>query len=449
MADAIKNHEKKLDQLAQAASDEQQSGQFEAAEKRLEELADYREVKSELIKLYLGWAEARAARETRDEARRVVEKLLALDDQNSAAAELRRRIDALFGPVETLTLDCDDGVQMQMKLIPAETFRMGSPAGEAGRDSDEGPQHEVTISQWFYIGVHEVTEAQWQAVSASVRACWRGPSPTRGRRLGPELPILPGLLQSGRPRLGEPGTVGGAGLAARGTGWAARRHVLKCTRACRSLRWVSTMADSGSGEVTRLLTAAARGDSAAANRVWSAVYDELHRLARQQLAREGGRCSFDSTTLVHEAYLRLVGPGPVAWDSRRHFFGAAARAMRNIRVDDARRRGRVRRGSNHRPGPLVEEQPIFDDDPLEVLAVDEAVQALEQAEPRRAEVVLLRYFVGLSVDETAAVLDISPRTVDDEWRFAKAWLHRELTKGESTATMRVDGYDAGDDPKGL
>lgn len=209
------------------------------------------------------------------------------------------------------------------------------------------------------------------------------------------------------------------------------------------------MAPAGSDDVTRLLTAAAGGDPAAVNRLWSAVYEELHRLARYQLARERGRCSLDSTTLVHEAYLRLVGPEPVEWENRRHFFGAAARAMRQIRVDDARRRGSAKRGGNHQPGSLEDPPPFFDDDPLEVLAVDEALRALEQVAPRRAEVVLLRYFIGLSVNETAAVLDIAPRTVDEEWRFARAWLHRELSRGGTTRIMRADGDGAGDDPQGV
>jgi len=192
------------------------------------------------------------------------------------------------------------------------------------------------------------------------------------------------------------------------------------------------MASTNTGSVTQLLFAAGKGDATAANRLWSAVYDELHRLARGQLAREGRGCALDSTSLVHEAYLRLVGSEPVEWENRRHFFGAAARAMRQIRVDDARKRGRVKRGGEHRPSPLNAEPPIFSDDPTEVLAVDEALKTLEQTAPRQAQVVMLRYFAGLSVDETAAAMNISPRTVDAEWRFARAWLHREFSKGDTS-----------------
>ncbi len=191
------------------------------------------------------------------------------------------------------------------------------------------------------------------------------------------------------------------------------------------------MAARNPGPVTQLLVAAGRGDAAAADRLWSAVYDELRRVARCQLAREGPGCTLDSTSLVHEAFLRLTGDEPIEWANRRHFFGAAARAMRRIRVDDARKRGRFKRGGGQQPELSNEEPPVFDDDPVEVLAVDEALQNLEHTAPRQAEVVMLRYFAGLSVDETAGALDVSPRTVDYEWRFARAWLHRELSKGDT------------------
>ncbi len=208
--------------------------------------------------------------------------------------------------------------------------------------------------------------------------------------------------------------------------------------------------------VTQLLDAAAQGDAAAVNRLWSTVYEELHDLARAQLAREGPGCSLQSTSLVNEAYLRLIGDGHVEWANRRHFFSAAAKAMRRICVDDARRRERLKRGggpaqpvgpadasdwSARAPGTLLGDPPAPEQDPAEVLAIDEALQKLEQTDPRRAELVMLRYFAGLSIDETAAALGVSPRTVDTEWRFAKAWLHRELSKGSSTWCGRSDGDD--------
>jgi RNA polymerase sigma factor (TIGR02999 family) len=191
------------------------------------------------------------------------------------------------------------------------------------------------------------------------------------------------------------------------------------------------MTESNPEPVTQLLAAARRGDTRAGSRLWSVVYDELRRLARRQLAGEGAACTLESTALIHEAFLRLVGNEPVEWANRRHFFAAAARAMRHIRIDDARRRGRIKRGADRPIRPIGDEPPVCDDDPAEVLAVDEALRKLEQVAPRQAEVVMLRYFAGLSVDETAQALEVSPRTVDYDWRLARAWLHRELRKGDT------------------
>jgi RNA polymerase sigma factor (TIGR02999 family) len=183
--------------------------------------------------------------------------------------------------------------------------------------------------------------------------------------------------------------------------------------------------------VTQLLVAASQGDTRAGSRLWTVVYDELRRLAQRQLANEGRDCTLESTALIHEAFLRLVGEEPVEWASRRHFFAAAARAMRHIRIDDARKRGRIKRGGDQQAQALRDELAVFDNDPMEVLAVDEALKKLEEVAPRQAEVVMLRYFAGLSVDETAQALGVSPRTVDYEWRFARAWLHRELGRGDT------------------
>lgn len=189
-----------------------------------------------------------------------------------------------------------------------------------------------------------------------------------------------------------------------------------------------------SGPVTQLLHAAGRGDAAAVSRLWSTVYDELRRLAQGQLNREGPVCSMQTTSLVNEAYLRLVGDGHIDWSNRRHFFGAAAEAMRRILVDDARRRRGLKHGGGRKREPLLEDPSALGEDPALTLAVDQAVQKLKAADRRKYEVVLLRYFSGLSVDETAAALEVSPRTVDSEWRFAKAWLHRELSKGDTAAS---------------
>jgi RNA polymerase sigma factor (TIGR02999 family) len=193
--------------------------------------------------------------------------------------------------------------------------------------------------------------------------------------------------------------------------------------------------------LTSLLDAAAHGDAAAVNKLWSSVYEELHRLAQTQLAQEGPGCSLQTTSLVNDAYLRLIGDGHVEWANRRHFFGAAAKAMRRILVDDARKRGRLKRGGGQPPVPLVDEPLVPGRDLAMVLAVDEALQELEKVDPPRAEIVMLRYFAGLSIDETAAALGVSPRTVDTGWRFARAWLHRELSKGDSTWRARADSDD--------
>jgi len=201
------------------------------------------------------------------------------------------------------------------------------------------------------------------------------------------------------------------------------------------------VAEWAAGPITQLLSAAADGDSGALNKLWSAVYEELHRLARTQLAQEGSGCSFQTTSLINEAYLRLIGESDIAWANRRHFFGAAAQAMRRILVDDARSRGRLKRGAGQTPGALPDELPGPEQDPVKLLAISEALEKLAQVDPPRAEIAMLRYFAGLSIDETAAALEVSPRTVDTGWRFARAWLHRELSKGDSTWCGRASKDD--------
>jgi RNA polymerase sigma factor (sigma-70 family) len=262
--------------------------------------------------------------------------------------------------------------------------------------------------------------------------------------------------------------------------------------------------------ITRLLAAVGRGDAAARERLWALIYDELRAIARGQLARERAGHTLQPTALVHEAYLRLMGssadgvvercdggrtdagpqhdtdgavesddgPPPDAesgaasslagngtpaagspagvFANRRHFFSAAARAMRCIRIDDARKRNRQKRGGGRGSGASVgpwvpasagattpggesgraagtEEPAVFDQDHAEVLAVDEALTRLETEHPRLAEMVTLHYFAGLTLSETAAAMGLSARTVDNHWRYARAWLHRELSKGDTRA----------------
>ena len=189
-------------------------------------------------------------------------------------------------------------------------------------------------------------------------------------------------------------------------------------------------------EVTLLLAAASRGDPKAAGDLLPLVYEELRRLAAQRLAAEAPGQTLQPTALVHEAWLRLTGKTGAEqdWDSRGHFFIAAATAMRRILVERARGRGRIKRGGDRRrqelndwEGGAMAVEPPSDD----LLALDEALQRLEQDDPRKARVVMLRHFAGLGVEETAAALNVSPATVKNDWAFARAWLHRELSKGET------------------
>lgn len=191
------------------------------------------------------------------------------------------------------------------------------------------------------------------------------------------------------------------------------------------------MTDSRRGEITRILSVASPMDRAEAmDRLLPIVYDELRTIAAAQLRGERPGHTLQSTALVHEAYLRLVGTDAPAWQSRSHFFHAAAEAMRRILVEYARRRSRVKRGGGRARVDLedaLQDTRIADwPDPGELLAVDEAIRRLEQEDGRAADVVRLRYFAGLSVDETAKALEVSERTVMREWAYAKAWLRDAL-----------------------
>ena len=165
------------------------------------------------------------------------------------------------------------------------------------------------------------------------------------------------------------------------------------------------------------------------------VYDELRKLARIRLARERDRNqTLQPTALVHEAYLRVAGDRQERrWDRRGHFFAAAALAMRRILVERARHYQRIRHGSGAERVELDTAIGRVDPSLIDLVAIDEALTRLEQSDPRKAQIVSLRYFAGLSIEETAGALDLSPATVKNEWAFARAWLHRELSGGESTA----------------
>ena len=167
----------------------------------------------------------------------------------------------------------------------------------------------------------------------------------------------------------------------------------------------------------------------AAGELLPLVYDELRRLAAQRLVQEKRGQTLSPTALVHEAYLRLAGQA--LWNSRAHFFAAAAEAMRRILVENARRKGRRRHGGELRRRPLEVDEPAVEPpaDATDLLALDQALHRLEAASPRRARLVTLRYFAGLSLPEAAALLGVSRSTAEADWTYAKAWLKRELEKG--------------------
>jgi RNA polymerase sigma factor (TIGR02999 family) len=190
-------------------------------------------------------------------------------------------------------------------------------------------------------------------------------------------------------------------------------------------------------DITQILSAIEQGDPHAAEQLLPLVYDELRKLAAQKLAHEKPGQTLQATALVHEAYLRLVAnvgnesavaqPG---WDSRGHFFAAAAEAMRRILVEKARRKQRLRHGGGLQKQPLEENEPAIASpvDGIDLLALSEALDRLEAASPRRAQLVKLRYFAGFTLPEVAQMLGISQSTAEADWTYAKTWLKREIEK---------------------
>ncbi len=186
-------------------------------------------------------------------------------------------------------------------------------------------------------------------------------------------------------------------------------------------------------EVTRILDQIHQGDPRAAEQLLPFVYDELRKLAAQKLAQERPGQTLQATALVHEAYLRLVGKGEERhWESRGHFFAAAAEAMRRILVENARRkRSRKRGGDREQQDVDPDNLPLAaPDDPLEVLAIHEALDCLSMKSPRKAELVKLRYFLGCTMAETAQILGIALATAEEDWTYAKAWLRRQWLRDE-------------------
>ena len=182
-----------------------------------------------------------------------------------------------------------------------------------------------------------------------------------------------------------------------------------------------------SDDVTRLLDAAAAGDRQAAADLLPLVYEELRKLAAARMIDERPGQTLEATALVHEAYLKLVGTADAQrWDSRGHFFAAAAEAMRRILVDNARRKKRLKHGGNRARVELGDVPMVASQVREDLLALDAALDKLKQVDGTAAELVQLRYFAGLTVTEAADILDISPRTADRIWAYARAWLHREV-----------------------
>jgi RNA polymerase sigma-70 factor, ECF subfamily len=186
------------------------------------------------------------------------------------------------------------------------------------------------------------------------------------------------------------------------------------------------MSPSSPADVTRLLQAWSAGDSTALDELLPVVYRELHQQAERYMRGQSPGHTLQATALVHEAYLRLAGNVSVDWKSRAHFFGVAAKAMRSILVDHARARRASKRGGGAQPVTLTAADEASAQ-PVEVIELDETLHRLAELDPRKATLVELRWFGGLSIEEAAEVLAISTATAKREWRTARAWLRRELT----------------------
>ena len=190
------------------------------------------------------------------------------------------------------------------------------------------------------------------------------------------------------------------------------------------------MAEPAPQVVTQLLQEWSRGDQTALDKLIPIVYDELRRQAANYMRRERPGQSLQTTALVHEAYLRLVDQQAVEWQNRNHFFAIAAHVMRRVLVDHARRHQAVKRGGNDlKLLPLDDTEAARDVEEIDLVSLDQALERLALLDEQQSRVVELRFFSGLSVEETAEVLNVSARTVKREWRVAKAWLLRELSRG--------------------
>jgi RNA polymerase sigma factor (TIGR02999 family) len=179
-------------------------------------------------------------------------------------------------------------------------------------------------------------------------------------------------------------------------------------------------------DVTRILNAVQQGDANAADELLPLVYEELRKLASYKMSGEAAGHTLQATALVHEAWLRLAGPTPQSWQNRSHFFAAAAESMRRILVDHARRKNSLKRGSGIQPEELNESVILLAAPPDELLAIHDALDKLASEDSPAAELVKLRYFVGMTMEEAAAAMNLAPRSAERLWTYARAWLRREI-----------------------
>jgi RNA polymerase sigma-70 factor (ECF subfamily) len=186
---------------------------------------------------------------------------------------------------------------------------------------------------------------------------------------------------------------------------------------------------SSPGQVSLLLSDLQQGKADAASKLMPLVYGELRRLAAHYLRQESPGHTLQPTALVHEVYLKLVEQGNASWQSRAHFFGIASRLMREILVEHARKRRALKRGGLQQKVQLAEALAVAPNRPIELVALDEALRRLEKLDPQQSRIVELRFFGGLSIEETAEVLGVASRTVKRDWSVARVWLHREIAKG--------------------
>lgn len=190
------------------------------------------------------------------------------------------------------------------------------------------------------------------------------------------------------------------------------------------------MVDDGSHQITLLLIDWSKGDQYALEQLMPLVYEELRRMARSYMSRQPSGHTFQTTELIHEAYLKIAGGGEKRWQNRAHFFGVAAKAMRHILVDYAKSKSRSKRGGWQDRITFVEDIAVSRERSEEIIALDDALDQLAVLDERKVRVVEMKFFGGLTAEEIAEVLKVSPETIKRDWSFSKTWLQRELTKTE-------------------